>query len=162
MSFGITVNRAISDAQVTFTASLTTADEALSIATLLATGAAPAPTAKQESRVPEKNVVPAVKDAPVEQTPAASASSANSSTGSPEASGFDKAPPALDYQKDIKPLVLGIAKISREKIEALLQRFGVATAKVLPADQYPAFKDLADKVLSGEYDPLASDEGAIA
>lgn len=169
MSFGITVTRAIKDAQVVFTAVSDSANDALSIAALLATGDAPAATKAQTSGATEKNVTKAdttAKASTEKQTPDASSNSANSSTGSKQANDADakgKAEDAaLDYEKDIKPLVLGIAKISRAKIEALLQRFGVATAKALTADQYAEFKELADKVLSGEYDPTASNDEAIA
>ncbi|CAB3624575.1 hypothetical protein [Achromobacter pestifer] len=170
MSFGIIVSRAIKDAQVTFNANVNTAEEALSIATLLATGDAPAPTAKQEKVATEKNVKSADNTAKVsteKQTPTASDSSASSSTESSkdDAGAKDKqadAAPALDYEKDIKPLVLTIAKISREKAEALLQRFGVTSAKNLKADQFAEFKEKAELVIDGKYDPVASDEGALA
>jgi len=171
MSFGITVTRAIKDAQVVFTAMLNTADEALSTAALLATGAAQVAPTKQatSASTTEKNVAKAettAKASTEKQTPDASDSSASSSTGSKQASDAGAKgkteDAALDYEKDIKPLVLGIAKISRAKIEALLQRFGVATAKALTADQYAEFKELADKVLAGEYDPTASNDEAIA
>lgn len=169
MSFGIIVSRAIKDAQVTFNATLNTAEEALSTATLLATGDAPAPTAKPAGST-EKNVKTAdtAKGSTEKPTPDASSSSATSSTESKKDSDAgakdkpDVAAPALDYEKDIKPLVLAIAKISREKAEALLQRFGVTSAKNLKADQFADFKEKAERVIDGKYDPVASDEGALA
>lgn len=170
MSFGIIVNRAIKDAQVTFNATLNTAEEALSIATLLATGDAPAPATKQEKATTEKNAKTAdatAKDFTEKPTPPASGNSGSSSTDSPkdDEGAKDKqadVAPALDYEKDIKPLVLAIAKISREKAEALLQRFGVTSAKNLKADQFAEFKEKAELVIDGKYDPVASDEGALA
>lgn len=161
MSFGISVSRAIKDAQVVFTASLDTAAEALSTATLFATGDAPAPAAEATGSA-EKNVkAGTAKPSTEKQTQTASDSSANSSTDSPESKTSDE-PPTLDYEKDIKPLVLSIAKINREKAEGLLQRFGVTSAKSLKAEQFAEFKELADKVIAGEYDPTASNEGVLA
>lgn len=168
MSFGITVSRAIEGAQVTFTATLSTAAEALATATQLATGNAPAATPKEPAAT-EKKAQPVGSTANASQdkpTPTASASSASSSTESTSenATAGAKAdtPQALDYEKDIKPLVLAIAKISREKAEALLQRFGVASAKALKVDQFAEFKEKADQVIAGTYDPVAFDEEAIA
>ena len=170
MSFGIIVSRAIKDAQVTFNATLNTAEEALSTATLLATGDAPAPTAEPAGSA-EKNATKAdtsAKGSTEKPTPDASSSSATSSSESKKDSDVgakdkpDVAAPALDYEKDIKPLVLAIAKISREKAEALLQRFGVTSAKNLKADQFADFKEKAELVIDGKYDPVASDEGALA
>lgn len=165
MSYGIIVQRAIEGAQVTFNASLSTADEALSIAMLLATGAAPAATAKPTGGA-EKNVkADAAKPSTDKPTPTASDNSGSSSTDSKKADDADKGKqdaPTLDYEKDIKPLVLGIAKISREKAEGLLQRFGVTSAKNLKPDQFADFKEKAELVIDGKYDPTASDEGALA
>ncbi len=169
MSFGITVERAIKDARVTFTAQLDTAKDALATATLLATGDAPAATTKSDSAATEKKSQTAdasAKSSPAEPTQTASSSSASSSTESTKASaasvGTAEQAPALDYTKDIKPLVLEIAKISRAKAEGLLQRFGVTSAKDLKADQFAEFKAKADQVIAGDYDPTASDEEAIA
>lgn len=168
MSFGISVQRTIGDAHVVFTATLTTADEALSVATRLATDRATATTPKEQPAATGKKTQTAEASAKASQeqpTPDASSSSDSSLTASENANKpGDKAeaPPALDYEKDIKPLVLAIAKISREKAEGLLQRFGVASAKNLKADQFADFKELADKVIAGEYDPTASDKGALA
>lgn len=163
MSFGITVERAIKDARVTFTASLDTAKDALATATLLATGDAPAGTAKPDSAPAEKKAQAADTSAKASQdkpTQIASDSSENSSTESTKASAPVDAP--LDYTKDIKPLVLEIAKISRAKAEGLLQRFGVTSAKDLKVDQFADFKAKAEQVIAGDYDPTASDEEAIA
>lgn len=166
MSFGIIVNRAIKDAQVTFNATLNTAEEALAIATLLATRDAPAPTAKPAGSV-EKNVKEdAAKPSTEKQTPAASNSSGSSSIdskndGDAAAGSKQDETLALDYEKDIKPLVLAIAKTSREKAEGLLQRFGVTSAKNLKADKFADFKEKAEQVIAGEYDPTASNEGAL-
>ena len=47
---------------------------------------------------------------------------------------------ALDYEADIKPLVLQVVKSGkRDGVVALLQEFGVANASALPADQWAAF-----------------------
>lgn len=162
MSFGITVQRAIEDAQVTFTATLDTAADALSTATYLAGGKASAAGTTTEKK--SQPAAESAKSTPEKQTRTASGNSGSSSTESENASkagGKDEAP-ALDYEKDIKPLVLGIAKISREKAEALLQRFGVASAKALKSDQFADFKTKAEQVIEGTYDPVASDEEAIA
>ena len=170
--YGITVLRDIGEAKVTFTATLTTADEALSIATYFAgaaAGKAPAAAKTQQAATEKKS--DAAKDTaaaptPDKQTLTASDSSASSSNGSTSGASTeakkDEAAPVLDYEKDIKPLVLAIAKISREKAEALLQRFGVASAKALKPDQFADFKATADQVIAGTYDPVASDEEAIA
>ena len=46
----------------------------------------------------------------------------------------------LDYEADIKPLVLQVVKSGkRDGVVALLQEFGVANASALPADQWAAF-----------------------
>ncbi len=163
MSFGITVERAIKDARVTFTATLDTAKDALATAALLAAGDAPAATAKSDSASAEKKAQTADTSAKASQekpTQTASDSSANSSTESTKASAPVDTP--LDYTKDIKPLVLEIAKISRAKAEGLLQRFGVTSARDLKADQFADFKAKAEQVVTGDYDPTASDEEAIA
>lgn len=167
MSFGITVQRAIQDAQVVFTASLETAAEALATATLFATGNAPVATAKVQPEATEKKpqtpAAPA-KSSPAEQIRTASDNSGSSSAESTNdnASGGKAEAAALDYTKDIKPLVLEIAKISRAKAEGLLQRFGVTSAKDLKAYQFGDFKAKAEQVIAGTYDPVASDEEAIA
>ncbi|OAE72587.1 hypothetical protein A7J71_11245 [Achromobacter insolitus] len=167
MSFGITVERAIQDAQVVFTASLETAAEALATATLFATGNAPAATAKIQPAATEKKAQTADASAKASQDKpirTASDNSGSSSSESTNAAATDSKAdaPALDYTKDIKPLVLDIAKISRAKAEGLLQRFGVASAKDLKADQFAEFKAKAEQVIAGTYDPVASDEEAIA
>lgn len=171
MSFGITVQREISNASVVFTATLDSAQEALDTAALLATGkptaGAAEPTKTQPAASGKKDQTPAdtTKSSPEKQTLTASGNSDSSLTASENANKpGDKAeaPPALDYEKDIKPLVLAIAKISREKAEGLLQRFGVASAKNLKADQFADFKAKAEQVIAGTYDPVASDEEAIA
>ncbi len=173
MSFGITVQREISNASVTFTATLDSAQEALDTAALLATGkpaaTAAEPTKTQPAASGKKDQTPAdtAKSSPEKQTLTASGNSDSSLTASEngsKAAGADKAEEAsaLDYEKHIKPLVLAIAKISREKAEALLQRFGVASAKALKPEQFADFKAKADQVIAGTYDPVASDEEAIA
>ncbi|MCM2575080.1 hypothetical protein NAT65_28635 [Achromobacter xylosoxidans] len=163
MSFGITVEREISHAKVVFTATLDTADKALETATLLATGTAPAPAKAQAEKKPEPAATTA-KPSTEKPTPDASSSSGSSSIGSKNdgeaVSGNTSV--ALDYDADIKPLVLAIAKISREKAEALLQRFGVQSAKALKPDQFADFKTKAQQVIDGTYDPIASDEKALA
>lgn len=169
MSFGITVERAIKDARVTFTAQLDTAKDALDTATLLATGDAPAATTKPDSAAIEKKSQPTDASAKASEgkpTQTVSGNSGSSSSESTKASvagvGTAEQAPTLDYTKDIKPLVLEIAKISRAKAEGLLQRFGVTSAKDLKADQFADFKAKAKQVIAGDYDPTASDEEAIA
>lgn len=163
MSFGITVEREISHAKVIFTATLDTADKALETATLLATGTAPAPAKAQTEKKPEPAATTA-KPSTEKPTPDASNSSDSSSIGSKNdgEAAAGNTPAALDYDTDIKPLVLAIAKISREKAEALLQRFGVQSAKALKPDQFADFKAKAQQVIDGTYDPIASDEKALA
>lgn len=163
MNFGITVEREISNARVVFTATLDTAAQALETATLLATGTAPAPAKAQAEKKSEPAATTA-KPSTEKPTPDASNNSGSSSNesknGSEAAAG--NTPAALDYDTDIKPLVLAIAKISREKAEALLQRFGVQSAKALKPDQFADFKVKAQQVIDGTYDPIASDEKALA
>lgn len=163
MTFGITVEREISHAKVVFTATLDTADKALETATLLATGTAPAPTKAQAEKKPEPAATTA-KPSTEKPTPDASSSSGSSSNESKNdgEAAAGNTPAALDYDADIKPLVLAIAKISREKAEALLQRFGVQSAKALKPDQFADFKAKAQQVIDGTYDPIASDEKALA
>ena len=162
MSFGITVEREISHAKVIFTAMLGTAAEALDTATLLATGTAPAPAKAQAEKKPEAAAT--AKPSTEKPTPDASNSSGSSSIESKNdgEAAAGNTPAALDYDTDIKPLVLAIAKISREKAEALLQRFGVQSAKALKPDQFADFKVKAQQVIDGSYDPVASDEKALA
>ncbi|CUJ71814.1 MULTISPECIES: hypothetical protein [Achromobacter] len=162
MSFGITVEREISHAKVIFTAMLGTAAEALDTATLLATGTAPAPAKAQAEKKPEAAAT--AKPSTEKPTPDASGSSGSSSIESKNdgEAAAGNTPAALDYDTDIKPLVLAIAKISREKAEALLQRFGVQSAKALKPDQFADFKVKAQQVIDGSYDPVASDEKALA
>lgn len=163
MNFGITVEREIANAKVVFTAMLDSAAEALETATQLATGIAPAPAKAQAEKKPEAAATTA-KPSTEKPTPDASSSSGGSSNESKNdggaAAGDTSA--ALDYDTDIKPLVLAIAKISREKAEALLQRFGVQSAKALKPDQFADFKGKAQQVIDGTYDPIASDEKALA
>ncbi|MFP3746996.1 hypothetical protein SB816_28320 [Achromobacter sp. SIMBA_011] len=164
MNFGITVEREISHAKVIFTAMLGTAAEALETATQLATGTAPAPAKAQAEKKPETAATTA-KPSTEAQTPAASNSSGSSSTASESAStqgAKGDTPAELNYDTDVKPLVLAIAKDSREKAEALLQRFGVQSAKALKPDQFADFKAKAEQVIAGTYDPIASDEKALA
>lgn len=163
MNFGITVEREISNAKVVFTAMLDTADKALETATLLATGTAPAP-AKAQAEKKLEPAATAAKPSTEKPTPDASNSSGSSSNESKNGSeaAVDNASAALDYDTDIKPLVLAIAKISRERAEALLQRFGVQSAKALKPDQFAEFKAKAQQVIDGTYDPIASDEKALA
>lgn len=163
MSFGITVEREISHAKVVFTATLDTAAKALETATLLATGTAPAPAEAQAGKKSEPAPTTA-KPSTEKPTPDASNSSGSSSIGSKNdgEAAAGNTPATLDYDADIKPLVLAIAKISREKAEALLQRFGVQSAKALKPDQFADFKAKAEQVIEGKYDPVASDEKALA
>lgn len=165
MNFGITVEREISHAKVIFTAMLGTAAEALETATQLATGTAPAPANKAQAEKKPETAATTAKPSTEAQTQAASNSSGSSSTASENASkqgAKDDTPAELNYDTDVKPLVLAIAKDSREKAEALLQRFGVQSAKALKPDQFADFKAKAEQVIAGTYDPIASDEKALA
>lgn len=56
---------------------------------------------------------------------------------------------ALDYDKDVKPLTLRVAKEkSREKVVEILSKFGVANANLLKAEQYGDFITACNKALS--------------
>ncbi|OZI23731.1 hypothetical protein CAL26_09885 [Bordetella genomosp. 9] len=105
-----------------------------------------------------------------EQTQTASGSSGNSSTASSDQNASDSKGnddagqdgAALDYDKDVKPVVLQVAKKSRDLCVALLQRHGVSKGTELTARQYPQFIKDAQAVIAGELDPTASADGDIA
>lgn len=55
---------------------------------------------------------------------------------------------ALDYETDIKPLVLQVVKSGkRGEVVELLESYGVANASALPADQWAAFHNKLTKLL---------------
>jgi len=67
-------------------------------------------------------------------------------------------PAALSLDTDVKPVAVDLAaKKGRDTLVALLQRLGCFYGKTseLKADQYAEFIELAGKVVSGEYDPMA-------
>ena len=54
----------------------------------------------------------------------------------------------LDYERDVKPRVLQISrKFERAGVEELLKPFGVANAKLVPAEQYAELIAAADLML---------------
>jgi hypothetical protein len=69
------------------------------------------------------------------------------------------AAPAIDFEKDVKPLVVKISvDHGREKAVALLQRFGVSrTPDLLPA-QYPDVIKFANEILNAKRDPEAAQD----
>jgi hypothetical protein len=105
------------------------------------------------------------------RTPTASDNSANSSkdTLAADTNSQTVDTVALDYDKDVKPLVLEISKTSRDNATALLQRHGAIdpasgkpSAKALKPSQYPKFVADAQAVIAGTLDPLASSDGEMA
>jgi hypothetical protein len=71
------------------------------------------------------------------------------------ASSNESAPVTYD---DVKRITIKVSEVSRDKAKAALSRFGVASAKVLPADSWGGYVSYMGKVLSGEIDPEASHE----
>ena len=78
----------------------------------------------------------------------------------PEKAKAEEKPAALSLETDIKPLAVKVSiDKGRDILVALLQRMGCTVGKTseLAATQYAEFMDLAGKVLSGEYNPMASE-----
>lgn len=92
---------------------------------------------------------------PVETQTAAPQESAASTPPTPEESQTNTANEApagevkaLDYEADIKPLVLQVVKSGkRGEVVELLESYGVANASALPADQWAAFRNKLTKLL---------------
>lgn len=74
--------------------------------------------------------------------PAAQSASAASPASSPKpAESPAKGDTPLDYEKDVKPIVIKVgAAGKRDALVDLLKKFGVAKAPEVPADKLPAFK----------------------
>lgn len=84
-------------------------------------------------------------------TKESAASAASSGTG--ESSGEQ-----VTYDGHVKPKILTLAKEKgRPPVEALLSRYGVTKGTDLKPEQYAEFVIDADRVLSGEYDPMAAE-----
>ncbi len=64
--------------------------------------------------------------------------------------------PSVTYD-EVRKLITDIARQSKDKAVATLQRFGVQNGKQLKEDQYAEFIAYAVKVAAGEVDPEASD-----
>jgi hypothetical protein len=87
--------------------------------------------------------------------PAAAQDKTSSTTGAQPNTGAGE---EVSYDQ-VKALILTIAsKQGRDKVTALLQRFGAAKGPELKVEQYAEFVGTAQKVLDGEYDPVAGEE----
>ncbi|OZI58725.1 hypothetical protein [Bordetella genomosp. 1] len=128
-----------------------TKDDSAKTATENAAGKDRKPAASSQASQTQNSADSSTDSSKTTQAGDAGASSKNSGA----ATGDDDTP--IDYDADVKPRVLKIAQTSRDKVVALLQRYGAKTGKDLKADQYASFVADADRVLSGEYDPLAGD-----
>lgn len=62
---------------------------------------------------------------------------------------------SIDYSTVIKPKILAFAKMpeGRDKLTALLARFGVAKGPDLKDDQHAQFDADIDRAMAGEWDP---------
>lgn len=96
--------------------------------------------------------------APTVSAPAKAARSAktNSDKQPAEAAPAALADTHLDFKRDVGPLVLEVAsKLGRDEATAILQRFGVAKASALSADQWPALIEECRTALAGQDAPAA-------
>lgn len=96
----------------------------------------------------KETVAPVKKTPPAEKPPAA--------TGKPGADPKANSGASLiDYAAVIKPKILELAKMpeGRDKLTALLQRFGVTKGPDLKPEQHVEFDETIDRVIAGEYDP---------
>lgn len=179
MSLNFTFTLTVGGVAITFDCDAANATEALAtISTLTGTTAATGKATTAKNTTADKQA--AAAPTPDAKTPTASDSSASSSPATNDNAGINDAAknanavtdaPALDYDKNVKPLVLAIAKKSQEFAKALLQRHGaidpktgLPSAKVLTPAQYPAFVADAQAVIDGTLDPTASADadGAMA
>jgi len=174
----ISVRRAIGGAEVTFTAEADDLVKALAAAHTLAgmdtpaASSAPAADAKPAKAKAEGSTAEKPKAEAKKQTAdsASSAPGATPATTAQPAAAQDKTSSTTDAQANtgageevsydqVKSLILTIAsKQGRDKVTALLQRFGAAKGPELKQDQYAEFVVTAQKVLDGEYDPVAGEE----
>jgi hypothetical protein len=111
-------------------------------------------TAAKTPRAAEGNVQPAASQpetvAKSTETPAAGPAAGASTASSPKpADDQPTASAALEYERDVKPLVIraGGAK-GRDAVMALLSKFGVAKGPDVPADKLPAFKGELEALLA--------------
>lgn len=66
---------------------------------------------------------------------------------------------SIDYAETIKPKILAFAKMTegRDKLTALLQRFGVSKGPDLLPAQHAEFNEKIDLAMAGEWDPRDAD-----
>lgn len=111
------------------------------------TTTAPKTADKKETAAPEKKTPPAEKPPAATVKPGAD-QKANSGASS------------IDYAATIKPKILDLAKMpeGRDKLTALLQRFGVTKGPDLKPEQHVEFDETIDRVIAGEYDPRDAEQ----
>lgn len=99
-----------------------------------------------------KKPAPAKAEAPVDTPPAATTAPTTKSQAPavPEtvAESLSEAAP-LNYDKDVKPLILKLAGDNRQAVVEVLGRFGVTTAKDLLPEHYAQVIQDVKRVLAG-------------
>lgn len=102
----------------------------------------------------------AVDPAPPADKPKADKPAKEKAAAPKEEKPKEEAKAELSLEADVKPLAIKVSTDKgRDILVALLQRMGCKVGKTseLAATQYAEFMDLANKVLTGEYNPVASD-----
>lgn len=172
----VVVRRLFGDVEATFTTEAADLQAALTAAhhlagidtpTAPATGSAPAAATTEKTKATAEKPKADAKKQTADS--ASSAPGATPATTAQPAAAQDKTSSTTDAQPNtgageevsydqVKSLILTIAsKQGRDKVTALLQRFGAAKGPELKQDQYAEFVVTAQKVLDGEYDPVAGE-----
>ncbi len=96
-----------------------------------------------------------MKDAAKSNTAAAKASETETTAGT---STSKKEDPVASYD-DVKKAITGVASAKgRETAVAMLARFGATSGTTLKAEQYAEVLEMANKILTAGYDPIASNQ----
>jgi hypothetical protein len=104
----------------------------------------------------EKPTLLATEDKSEKKLPAKTETKQEDTSNTSEASSSESEPVSYDQ---VKKLILQISKADRNKAVALLARFGAKGGTELKPEQYAKFVNDAERAVSGEYDPEASDAG---
>ena len=140
------------------TAALRSLEAAIRAIVMVNTAAPAAAPAAAEPAELTAEPVKAAKEAKAKKpaaTPAAEPVAAQQESVEPtsQSAGSEAEAPAeeikaLDYEADIKPLVLQVVKSGkRGEVVELLESYGVANASALPADKWSEFHDKLTKLL---------------
>lgn len=164
MQVNIRVSRQFSDGTyATFECTDSSIEGAIKIADQLATGKADTVadakanfTKEVKADAKKDTVKDSAKDAAKSNTAAGKTSGTETTAGTTKET--EAGAPSYDA---VKKAITGVASAKgRETAVAMLQRFGAISGTTLKVEQYAEVLVMAERILAGTYDPMASEQNA--